>query len=214
MPLLTLEQALGRVDQLSDAALISPFRVAVSEWNEIEKSQPKFAATCSSTTRAGIIHDLAVREARSALTGSSGGLTREITSLPFFAIGFGDDLVVRYKYIGSGKPQNVSTKIQQQLAKHQFEEDLMTALTLEGVSGPPTLVTCGYTLGFDGALQAVNIQCDHNGQTIWSKVIWDDNAEWMGSLELFPITPDLAPEATIVRSAKKADEKDSGREAQ
>lgn len=213
MAILNLDQALIRVEPVASAMLVEPYKLAVEEWNRREVEDPDFASAMDAIARAGIINRLAVRNVRTALVDIGWETARETPALDFFAVAVGDDMLLRYKFVGSGSPQNIPTRRQRELARHEFDDVLMEALRLDGIGEPPTLVTCGYTLGLDGKLGTVSLQCDHLGRTLWHSVVWGDNNQGFGDFALLPISPDLAPEPTIVRSTRRVREEESGREA-
>lgn len=190
---------------VADSLLITPRRSAVAEWQEFERNEPERAFAISSTTRAGMIHDFTVREVRRALSrpDAKASEARESAALGFFVVAVGDQLLVRYKYVAAGMPQNVATVAQRRLAQQRYGESMMETLTLEGVPTPPTLVTCGYTLEPDGSLGTVSVQCDYDKTCLWRYFAWGDAGEGFGSFETLPLDPLLTPDATIVRSASE-----------
>ena len=199
---MNIDEAKQQLAPVVDALLITPRRNAVREWNGFETTDPGRASAISTTTRAGMIHDFTVIEVRRALlTDSVKSIAREVNSFDFFAIAVGSGLIVRYKYVAGGLPQNVSTEAQRRLAMQQYDDQTMGELTFEGIQEPPTLVTCGYTLDVDGGLGTISVQCDFAKTVLWKHVVWGDSGAGFGSFETLPLDPSLAPEATIVRSA-------------
>ena len=145
-----------------------------------------------------------MRAVRGALAKPGGYLeTRELTALGFFAIAISDRLILRFKYVITGMPRNVPTGKQQLLARQQYDDDMMLALTFEGIDEPPTFVTCGYTLGDDGNLGVVSVQCDYGKYPHWWYPIWGNAGQRSGAFEALPLSPDLAPSAVVVRSLSK-----------
>jgi hypothetical protein len=207
--LLTSDEAKECLASAADSLLITPRKTAVAEWQALEKDQPEKASAFSTTTRAAIIHELTVREVRRALSrpDAKACRARESEAHDFFAIVVGNELLIRYKFTAAGMPQNVATAVQRRLARQQYDEEAMGALELEGVTGPPTLATCGYTLEADGSLATVSLQCDYGKTRMWRMVVWGDSGERFGDIQTLPLDPTLSPEATIVRSATEEEQK-------
>lgn len=203
--LLTLDEGRARLDPLADLYLVEPCKKAVDEWNGFERTSPDLAAAFTPTTRANFVHDLTVRGVRRALADDPLAHVREVEHLKFFALGVGTDVLLRFKHVGHGAPRNYPTEQQQELSRHEFDEEFTEALSLAGIPGAPTLVTCGYSLGFDGTLGVVSIRCDHKGQLLWSHVIWGDEGRGFGSLEQLPLDPSMSPSGVIVRSTRRPD---------
>lgn len=213
MPILTLAEAHTRSDSVAANVLVTPYRDAVKQWNDMEVSNPSFAVNMDATARANILHCSVIANVRVALVDTDPEV-REIDSLDYFAVGFGPDMIVRFKYVGHDGPQNVATRAQANVAAQQFDDHVMDTLMLEGFAHPPTIVTCGYTLGFDGRLGRVSLQCDYQRTTIWKYVLWGDGGMGFGDFSMVPISPDLAPEPTVVvRSTRKITTEETGREA-
>jgi hypothetical protein len=205
VPLIDLDAARDQLTPVADALLVGPRKAAVSTWNAYETNDPAAASAISTTTRAGMIHDFTVREVRRALQRDDvKAVAREMDStLDFFTVAVGKELLVRYKLVAAGKPRNVATEVQQRLALQRYDEKTMQALALDGMPEPPTFLTCGYTLDADGQLGTVSVQCDYNNTILWRFVVWGDSGEGFGNFESLPVDPDLSPDATVVRSAKE-----------
>ena len=214
MALLTLDEAKARCSERTQKILVTPHQLGVSEWNAIEIEKPDLARKMDATTRANLINNLVVDAVRVGIVDLDDKEVREIDSLGFFAVAFNSDTIVRFKHVGDRGPRNIATNAQVRLAYQQYDDDLMGALSLEGIPEPPTMLTCGYTLGFDGKLGRVSLQCDYAKHTLWKYVLWGDNNQGFGDYSTVPISPDLAPEQTIIRSTRKAREEEVDREAQ
>jgi hypothetical protein len=213
MTLLTIVEAQSRLEALQADVLVAPRKLAVEKWNEMEQEDPDFALDMEATERANIIHGLTRSRVRKALATVDASAAHELTSLGFFAVAFGDDLIVRYKFVGNGEPSNVATNRQKELAKHEFDDKLMGKLALEGVPNPPTIATCGYTLDFSGKLETVSVRCDHSGNTLWQYTVWGDDKGGFGTTAMPSIMPELDPTATTIRSTRRVREAEADREA-
>ena len=155
------------------------------------------------TTRAGIIHDLTTRAVRGALREGA----RELTAYGFFAIIVSNDLAIRFKYVIGGQPRNVATEKQESLAKHQYEDELVRALTLDGCPGPPTLVTCGYRLDSAGQISTLTVQCDYGNGTLWRYPIYGEPGT-SNNFETLPLNPTDTLGTTIIRSTREPASRD------
>jgi hypothetical protein len=78
----------------------------VKTWSNFETGDPLAASTISATTRAAMIHDFTVAEARRALARDDvKNVAREIDSnLEFFTVAVGNRLLLRYKQVVNGCP--------------------------------------------------------------------------------------------------------------
>jgi hypothetical protein len=204
VPLIDIDDAQELLSPVADALLVSPRRAAVQIWNQFEAANPDTAAAITSTTRAGMIHDFTVREVRRALlVDGISNVAPEIEALDFFAVAVGSEVLVRYKHVGGGLPQNVATDVRRRLALQRYDDETMQALAFDGIPDPPTLLTCGYTLDVDGGLGTVTVQCDYAKTTLWRYILWGETGEGFGNFQQLPIDPALSPDATVVRSAKE-----------
>lgn len=203
MALLTQEATRELLDPVQEALLVQPRLNAIRRWAELVASSPLTSATFTTTTRANIIHDLTCHEVRKALPDNAAA--REIGALGFFALAVGTDVVVRFKFVPGGFPSNVQTERQELLRLQQYDADDIAALSLEGLPYPPTLVTCGYTLGLDGGAGVLSVQCDYAADIYWRYPIWGDaDPNSLGRFENQPLSSDLAPAAAAVRSTREA----------
>jgi hypothetical protein len=90
----------------------------------------------------------------------------EVTAWDVDTVAVGSNLLVRFKFLGNGDPANVSTKQQELLARQQYKQETMELLALSGITEPPTIVTCGYTLnGME--IGRILIQRDCKGHDRW-----------------------------------------------
>jgi hypothetical protein len=205
VPLMSLDEAREQLAPATEALLITPRRNAVKTWSTFETGDPLTASGICAATRAAMIHDFTVAEVRRSLERDDvKGVAREIESdLEFFTVAVGSDLLLRYKQVVNGLPRNVPTEVQQLLARQQYKEETMSALSAEGMPTPPTFITCGYKLDADGSLDVITVQCDYYKNTLWRYVVWGEDGEGFGTYENLPLDPTLSPDATIVRSARK-----------
>ena len=202
MPLMTLDQARNRLAPVAKTLLVDPQVAAIKKWNDLVASDPGEFAAAGPTSRANMIHDFTVRQVRGALPNCE--QAREIDALDFFAVAFGDDLLIRYKYVARGLPRNVSTGIQERLRVQQYDERTMEALTLEHIPTPPTITTCGYTLDYSGEVRVVSLQCDYGNQVFWRYVVWGDTGEGgIDNYETLPLPGGPSPAPATIQSARK-----------
>lgn len=136
-----------------------------------------------------------------------------VTDWDIDTVAVGNDLLVRFKYLGNGAPaNNKSTEQQKLLDQQRYTEKAMNALTLAGIEVPPTTVTCGYThdgLGIE--LGRVLIQRDCVGHDRWNYDIYG------GTSVVEPLTIPGIAETTpsvVVRSAQEVADEAAWREAQ
>lgn len=202
MSLLTMDEARDRLDPLTDKLLVGVHRTAMGTWTSFVRDQPALAAMLNATTRAGIIHDVIVNAARKVLHQVEG--VREIEGAGFFVMAIKEDLLIRFKFVPRGLPSNVPTERQELLARQQFDEALMKVLTLEGMPSPPTLVTCGYTIGDDGDLGKVSLQCDYGKVIQWRYFVYGEaGGASGGSFETLPLSPTLSPDSVAIVSTRE-----------
>lgn len=203
--MLTLDQSQAILGDYVETVFATPFEKAVATWHRFVQQDPDMAAPIDATTRAGMIHNWAAREVRTALVDHP--VAREVDALGFFAVAFGTNPLVRFKFLNGGRPSNVATDQQKGLKKQRYDEDAMTALVADGIPQPPTLLTCGYRLDPSAELTRVEIRCDYGSLCLWSWTIWGDEGD-AGSFETIPLPLGPDPVPAVVRSAKRAQERD------
>lgn len=145
--------------------LISAYQTAAANWRILLTEHPELGAPCSTTTRAGFVHNHVVGEIAPAVEARDG---YEMTdALGFHAIRAGYEILLRFKYLGDGSPSNVATDQQRLLARQAFDDDMLLALDHPSALTPPTLLTCGYTLTNDGKIGRIEIRRDCRGHLPW-----------------------------------------------
>lgn len=199
--MLTREQVATRLDRFqsifSDAHL-----GAVARLKKVASDSPAVVAALNSTERANLLHGQ-IRDLVSVGIEETSGAT--VTEWDIFTLAIGSDLLVRFKYLGSGVPANVATEQQRLLARQRYTEETMAVLTLSGIEKPPTIVTCGYTLdGLD--LSKVTIRRDCKWHEPWMYNIYGDE------VAVEPLTLPGVEEAkpAVVRSKRVRAEPDAG----
>ncbi len=178
--------------------LVDAHHAAIGTWATMVRDQPRYAKPLDTTTRANFIQNHVCREVEIALADDTGVAFPD--RLGFFAIYFRPDILLRFKYVGTGCPSNVATTQQRLLARQQFSGELMLALAEVSALTPPTLLTCGYTL--DGhALGRLEIRRDCKGQLPWAYDIY--GGETVAEPLTFPGTADTAKPARVTTRRRK-----------
>jgi hypothetical protein len=198
---LTLDEARAILDPFREQVFAAPPLAAVATWHRFVKRDPAMALPMDETARANMIHCWWRHEVRRALTSVSG--IREIKALGFFAVAVDGNPLVRFKCVSAGAPSNVETEQQRLLARQQYDDDAMTALALDGMPSPPTLLTCGYSLDAAALLKSVEIRCEYHRQLLWRWPIWGDEAAGSGLIEPMPLPNMPRPQPARVRSTRK-----------
>jgi hypothetical protein len=150
--------------------LIGAGKTSTARWFELVSDRPDLARSLKARTRANFIHDHFCTEIDQGVAELSGVHATEAGG--FFTLIVGTEILLRPKYLGQGVPSNVATVVQKELAKQEFNEDLLEAL---GLSAPPTLLTSGYTLG-DGQLGHIEIRRECKGTQPWKYEIYGGEA--------------------------------------
>jgi hypothetical protein len=198
---LNLEDARVRLDPFRQEVFAAPAVAAVTTWQRFVEAQPDLASPLDETARANVIHCWWRHEVRRSLTRRAD--VREVRGLGYFAVAVGTNLLVRFKSVSSGVPANVATEQQKRLAYHRYDTDAMAALELDGITEPPTALTCGYSVDAATVLQSVEIRCDHGNQNLWRWMIWGAAAAGGGSVEQLPLPGTDGPKPARILSARK-----------
>lgn len=196
--LISQDEALLEIS-VAHAALVEATKAGVATWRNLVLDQAAIAKPLSPTTRANIVHN--------HMTSKLEVLVAEIDNVVFTdKIGFdalrvGKSVLLRFKYVGNGRPSNVATGQQADLARQVYTQE---SLNLLGLEDPPTLLTCGYTL--DGLkLDRVEIRMDCQGLQPWSYDIF--GGDFIGEPMILPGLADTARPAVVksslVRSASR-----------
>lgn len=198
--MLTLDETQNILGDHARALFAKPFEAAVRTWHTFVEREPEMALPLDATSRANMIHNWAQREVRTALVDHP--VARELSSLGFFAVAVGSNPLIRLKFLNGGRPSNVATEQQKELARHRYGEEAMQALIAEGLPKPPTLLTCGYRLDYGATLTRVEIRCDYAGACLWNWNIWGADEGGAGTFEVttLPLGPD--PQPAVFRSTR------------
>ncbi len=153
--------------------LIDAHTTAVGSWSTFLMEKPELALPLDATARANFIHchirsevDRRVHDARGvAFT----------DALEFFGLRIEPKILLRFKFVGGGQPRNVQTAQQKALARQEYTESMILALTGDPTLEAPTLLTCGYTLD-DGKVGRIEIRRDCDGHQPWSYDIYGGDA--------------------------------------
>ena len=144
--------------------MINAHKAAVKQWEKLLTERPDFGLPLDTTTRANYIHAHLVYEIKQRVEGIPDVTPTE--DLGFFALRVGSDILLRFKYVGHGRPHNVGTKQQRHLARQAYTGQMMLTLTGDPGLTPPTLITVGYTL--DGSeLARIEIRRDCKNHLPW-----------------------------------------------
>lgn len=195
-----LEDAQDRLADIKQE-LIDAHIAATQAWKTLVEKHPALALPCDSTTRANFVHDHICSQIARRL----GNRTDvEIADcLGFFALRIGHDILLRFKFVGGGHPQNVATEQQKHLARQQYTEEMTIALNGDSALTPPTLLTCGYTLD-DGEIGRIEIRRDCKGQLPWMYDIYG------GDRVVRPVEFDGMADTTKPATIRKAAEPKEG----
>jgi hypothetical protein len=193
MPLISQADAYLETAALHPA-LVEATQHGVASWRELVLEHSALAKPLDETTRANFIHDHSASQLEILVDQIPGA--RFDDCLGFDALRVSERALLRHKYVGNGKPSNVSTRQQKMLARQEYTPE---ALELLELAEPPTLLTCGYTL--DGLnLERVEIRMDCEGLLPWSFDIF--GGEFVGEPLVLPgMEDDIRP--TVVKSASK-----------
>jgi hypothetical protein len=199
--LLSLTDTQEALRPFAEQVLVDAHVKAVQRWQRFMRKLPKMAIPMDATARAGMIHCWIKDEVRRTIEGES--RIREVTSLGFFAIAVDANPLVRFKYLAAGLPRNVQTEQQEKLSKQLYKEEALEAMQMEGIPGPPTLLTCGYKLTPVGELRKVEVRCDSRSEFHYSWPIYGPEADAGEVIEPIRLTEVPAPTPAAVRSKRK-----------
>lgn len=199
--LLTMVEAQWRLRPYEESMIINPHRTATAAWRRWAGLMPDEVSALNPTSRANVIHDWIERQVREVIPDLDGVV--DVSSLGFFAVSTHPDLLLRFKFVGNGGPANIATDQQRALAKQMYDDEMMALLTLDGLTEPPTLLTCGYTLDYEMEISRLTIQCDYDKVTLWRYCVLG-NAGGETGFEVQPLLPGSDPEPARIISKKAA----------
>ncbi len=132
------------------------------KWKDLD---PDWYATITARTRAGIVHDFAVKNALAAFDGQSGiRIRHEFDSILLI---FGEDLVARLKKFGNKEKASNSKTSRQSNFDRQ-------CLDLPGIPTQATKITVGYTLDHEQkTIVKVSASCWCVNTHKWSLPLYD-----------------------------------------
>ncbi len=178
--------------------LVSAHTTAVGNWAAFLKNSPEFALPLDATTRANIINNHVCAEVDRLVADVAG--IEPTDRLEFYALKIGAEVLLRFKYVGHGRPHNVATDQQKQLSRQEYTPEMTLALTGDASLAPPTLLTCGYTLDGD-KVGRIEIRRDCRGHLPWAYDIYG------GESVVQPLTldgmADTAKPATVTSTRKR-----------
>ncbi len=157
-------------------------------------------------SRANFLHDQVVR--RISVQGAA--TLQSTIGLGFFAqVLPGDcgDALVRFKLLNDElRTSNHDSDQQDALDLHEYSEEAMGVLSLSGISGPPTLLTCGYQVKADeSGISRVLIVCHYKRDLVYYYDV-RDAAEGGGSAEVLLLPHIGSPPEATVRSRPKPEQ--------
>jgi hypothetical protein len=178
------------------ALLVGAHLNATKRLNSVAKRSPEFVAAFNATERANVLHGQ-IRSLTAIAVESVRGVS--MTAWDVDTVAVGTDLLVRLKHLGQrGTPANVQTVQQVLLSKQQYKEEVIEILSLSGIQGAPTLVTCGYSMdGLD--ISTIMIRRDCIGHNPWTYGIYGSVA--IVEPLMLPTIEDVKP--AIVRSTRR-----------
>lgn len=171
------------------------------KWKEID---PDWYATIAARTRAGIVHDFAVKNALAAFEGKSGVRVRhEFGSILLI---FGDDLVARLKkFDDNERARNSRTS-------RQFQFDRQ-CLELPGIPTKATKITVGYTLNSEQKdVVKVSASCWCVNTRKWSIGLYDadEGMNMFDVLKPSPVGPNNPKSTVRAKPGEKTAEGQAG----
>jgi len=134
--------------------------------------------------------------------------------LGFFAQvlpGTNGDALVRFKLLDEDmRTSNHDSDQQDALDMHQYSEEAMGVLSLNGISAPPTLLTCGYQLKADeSGISRVLIVCHYKRDVVYYYDV-RSAAEGGGSAEILPLPGIGQPPEPTVRPKPQREQETPG----
>jgi hypothetical protein len=199
--MLELTDVQARLGSLTDV-FVDAHLVAANRMKKFGEAVPEAIAALNSTERANVMHGQ-VRQLVLVDVESRSDVRQVHWNSLLFLIGIGDDVLVRFKYLGHGRPANVHTEQQHLLERQQYDEQMWSALDESGFKDAPTLVTCGYTLdGMD--IGKVSIRRDCIGREPWSFEIYGGTAV-VEPMMLKGLSIDETRPARVTSKSKKRD---------
>jgi hypothetical protein len=183
-----------------DEPLIDAHRAAAAHWKYMVEERPELVLPLDATARANFIQPHICHEIAKRVDGIIDGV-KSTDALGFFAVRVDDDMLLRFKYVGLGRPSNVQTEQQKLLAQQSYTAEMVMALTGDPSFIPPTVLTVGYTL--DGPdIARIEVRRDCRGHLPWSFDIYG------GAAVIEPIVmpglDDMAKPATVTSTRRVA----------
>ncbi len=175
-----------------------------AKWRKLNEEYPEWTLPFDAGERAQQLHSHVCLEV-ATLAEEWADDVFATKALDFFALSVGGNMLVRFKHLGLSGPQNYPTKQQKNLAKQLYDDDMLAALRLAGISEPPTLLTCGYRLEADGmTVASVAVRWDMKFHPSWEYPIYGETVSAVEPLR-FEEMPNESP-ARLRSKIVKADE--------
>jgi hypothetical protein len=193
-----LEEARSLLEPL-EAPIVDSYHAAAKIYADLA---PTVSLPLDTTARANVIHCHFCNEIGKRVDdGIPGVKVRPTESLRFYALSVSDEILLRFKFVGHGLPNNYPTRQQRLLKGQKYSEEMMDRLSLDGIANPPTLLTAGYTL--DGlSIGLIEVRCDCVPLQSWSYSIYGDEA-FVEPLTI-PGVPKPALPAVVTSQSEKA----------
>lgn len=161
--------------QPTEEQLIDAHHAASEAWREMLTKHTHLSLPLNRSARAVFIHCHLQSEVSRRVEPVVSVSTTD--ALGSFALKIGPSVLLRFKYVGhDGTPHNYPTGLQKSLARQTYPEQMILALTGDSEAGPPTLLTCGYTLTDESKINRVEIRRDCTGHLPWSYDIYGGEA--------------------------------------
>jgi hypothetical protein len=198
---LTLAQA-KRLTEPFHSLWTDAHRYAERKWHDYRSLDPEAFLALSPLTRANFVREQAIRY----VSTKGEGIT-PTDSLGFFAQIISGDVgtcLVRFKLLTDElRTNNHDSEQQDSLKLQQFSPEMMVQLSLDGVTGSPTLLTCGYQWNYDETeISRVLIVCHYN-----DRIHYYYDLEAGGGTEVLLLPGISEPPQPTIRSRQREDKK-------
>lgn len=198
--LVGVDEARAHLDPHTDAlveVVLRPFAL----WRTFVEETPALALPLGESERAQILHANMRFEARQKFDSVSG--VTPTGALDFFALYVEPHVLLRIKHLNGG-PQNYPTDQQQLLHQQLYDDDMMSALALDGVVEPPTLLTLGYRLNLDASeVSSIVVRRDLKGHPPWEYGIYGAAEGTMAEPQVLPNIPPVVPARITSKKTKR-----------
>ena len=171
--------------------LRQPFHHGLEIWRRIGQTDPRWLVTMSARSRATVMFDFIVHEAKARFCGRENEGIRTSDDYNSLLVLFGEDLIVRFKLFDEeGKPSNIPTRRQMMFASQYLE--------LPGMPPEATKLSIGYRLNkTKDEIKDIYITCWRNVTLVWSYPLYESTPSNVLYAQLE--AEDFTPPQTIIR---------------